>query len=79
MPQNPGGARTGTWRLDPDGVTRLVLAAKPDSGAVLHLSIQGDTITGSIETWSCQAGCKRAWYAVDGVRIGKPALDRCQP
>jgi hypothetical protein len=78
VPQEPGaGARTGTWRLDPDGVIRLVLAAAAGAGAVLHISVQGEALTGSIETWSCKDGCKQAWYAVDGVRIGKPALERC--
>jgi len=67
----------GSWRLDPDGVVRLVLAARPEAGSVLHLSVQGDTITGSVETWSCKGGCKTAWYAVDGVRVGKPDLARC--
>jgi hypothetical protein len=68
---------SGAWRLDPDGVVRVVLDQRPDQGAVLHLSIQGDAVTGSVETWTCAGGCKQAWYAVDGVRVGKPEQSRC--
>ncbi len=71
------GVGVGQWRLDPDGVVRLVLEQRPEAGAVLHLSVQGEAVTGSVETWSCSGGCKQAWYAVDGVRVGRPALERC--
>jgi hypothetical protein len=68
---------SGSWRQDADGVVRLVLDQAPDHGAVLHLSVQGDAVTGSVETWACKDGCKQAWYAVDGVRVGKPERSRC--
>lgn len=76
----PGVGETvavGQWRLGPDGVVLLTLASSPKAGSVLHLSVLGDQITGVIETWSCEAGCKQGWYAVDGVRIGKPTRERC--
>ena len=69
----------GHWKHEPDGVVRLTTLTTPGAGAVLHLSVQGDTVTGSFERWSCATGpCRHDWYAVDGVRIGPPDLARCQ-
>ena len=78
-PAVPGvHAALGHWKHDQDGVVRLITLTAPDAGAVLHLSVQGDTVTGSFERWSCAAvPCRHDWYAVDGVRIGPADLARC--
>ena len=55
----------------------IVTFVAADAGEVLHLSVQGETITGAYELWSCLGGCRREWRAVDGVRIGPAERSRC--